>query len=925
MSGFIFCSVLTVHREATQTVKMPVTAEEICKQIPDEVLNRHIHISLLDEIALDLVSWEELAPFLYLTNADQYEISQSYAHQYYLQKRQALRRWRDKAGGKATLRVLINVFVQERLVDLAERIIEICQMQPTSITVCKKYLHKHYTEDLPYPADKQWPSLLGGFDIPPVYIELTLLEVPINENEVTSTASSNVKVLNVTDVFKRSPDRKVILIEGVAGSGKTTFSWYACREWAKGKLLEQFHLLIHVEVKNPRFQSACKLHDLIPDEDAEACDQIAQAIIDSKGEGVCFLIEGLDEASDGLWRFIHKLLRDKDLSKLSFIITSRPSSRLLLELQKNITLRVALNGFTDEKLNEFLDSVMAKGDDERARLDDKLEVNHKFKALCTLPINAVITSYLSKCFKELPTTQTELFHVLLCHICIRHLQLRRGITECLLIKKLPADLPSDLQKTFCTLCTVAHTALSKRKRMLSVGELDPAIRYEVSNILGILQLHQTNTMFGLEQYYSFPHLSIQQFLAAIHISCQSDAQQISSIKQILKQDPLDDLLPFHAGLTHLANKEIRAVLFEVLQRPLSLAVMAQTVFSRASDRRRKALAILKCLYECQDESLMHLPEAQLIPRNNSFEYEICFASMWLSPVDCLAIAYFVRYTTIQRGIPLLLDLQNCSIGNIGMRTLSKELKRDIHSRTLGGVQLFLSNNEFNAKTVPLIKELLKGQANIHGLYLQHCFRSIDELIALKYIIEGLSSNSMCVAIALGCACSSNTSRSHVYHLILLITCCPQLYLFNITSFNLRGVMPLMNRALTHAKLTFLQLMDCNINDEMLISLGIAISKNPHLNVLDICGNPQITLRGLECFLLSLINKESRLNELHVDPRLYRAINSLSKEVLLQVNQYRYRNCIWELKVTTPLASPQQMQDFWSLLSLDIAALRHSWS
>lgn len=435
---FILCNKYR-STEKHSIAKMPVTAEEICRRIPDEILNAHIRISLLDEIALDLVSWEELAPSLYLTDADQNEISQSFTHQYYLQKRQALRKWRDKAGGKATLRALINVFVQERVVDLAERIMEIYQMQPTCFSVSKKYLCKHYTEDLPHPSENQWPSLLGGFDIPPVYVELTLLKVPINENETTRTGSSNVKVLRVTDVFKRSPDRMVILIEGVAGSGKTTFSWYACREWAQGRLLQQFTLLIYVEVKNPRFQNACKLHDLILEENAEARDQIAQAIIDSKGEGVCFLIEGMDEAADkaskGLWELIlSKLLRDKNLSKLSFIITSRPSSRLLLDLEKTITLRIAINGFNDEKLNEFLDAIMAKGGDERSMLDDKFEINHKLKALCTIPINAAIASYLIKCFKELPTTQTELFYVLFCHICIRHMQLRLGITEDLVIK-----------------------------------------------------------------------------------------------------------------------------------------------------------------------------------------------------------------------------------------------------------------------------------------------------------------------------------------------------------------------------------------------------------------------------------------------------------------------------------------------------------
>ena len=35
--------------------------------------------------------------------------------------------------------------------------------------------------------------------------------------------------------------RKVILIEGVAGAGKTTLSWHAHKEWAEGKLFKDIN------------------------------------------------------------------------------------------------------------------------------------------------------------------------------------------------------------------------------------------------------------------------------------------------------------------------------------------------------------------------------------------------------------------------------------------------------------------------------------------------------------------------------------------------------------------------------------------------------------------------------------------------------------------------------------------------------------
>ena len=37
---------------------------------------------------------------------------------------------------------------------------------------------------------------------------------------------------------------KLILVEGAPGIGKTTFSWKVCRKWAKGKILQEYGLVV---------------------------------------------------------------------------------------------------------------------------------------------------------------------------------------------------------------------------------------------------------------------------------------------------------------------------------------------------------------------------------------------------------------------------------------------------------------------------------------------------------------------------------------------------------------------------------------------------------------------------------------------------------------------------------------------------------
>ena len=72
--------------------------------------------------------------------------------------------------------------------------------------------------------------------------------------------------MTLSDVLNNKSERIAVLFEGVAGSGKTTLSLHICREWAEGRLLQQFQLLIHVQLNDPKLKTMkCKIADLIPD------------------------------------------------------------------------------------------------------------------------------------------------------------------------------------------------------------------------------------------------------------------------------------------------------------------------------------------------------------------------------------------------------------------------------------------------------------------------------------------------------------------------------------------------------------------------------------------------------------------------------------------------------------------------------------
>ena len=885
----------------------------ICEQLPSKFLDQPVLVSQLDEIALHLEDWGELAPFIGISSPEIKEISENFCGNYRLQKRQALRTWREKHEHKATVRELICVLCQQKLISLAEKIVEICQNQwPTSLTVFSKYLCDYYNDHLPHPSNHQWPTAFGfGFELPQIYVDLTLHEIPINEIEdlVGQTGiDSKYKEIDLGSVFKTSSNHMVILFEGVGGSGKTTLAWYACKEWAAGRLLQQFQLLVHVQLNDPRLRKlkSLELKDLVPDPDVEACKEIATAITESKGKKVCLLLEGLDETPEHLRQpLLSHVLENKKLRHLGFIITTRPDGGILLSLRKVLTSRILVKGFNTERLSTFLDFSLGAHSDEKAKLVHKFEINPQLEALSSLPINAVILSFLTKRFEdELPVTQTGLFNLLVCHVCIRHLQLKESEKEhCQLsVSKLPHDLPPGLKEAFQNLCLLAYRLSRDNKRLFSsveVGKLD--------NTLGLLQMKQSMSIYGLRQYHSFPHLSLQQFLAAIHLSQMKKKDQSLLVRKLLDQDPLSHVIPFFAGLTQLENRKVVSVLAEVLKHVSSCITVIQELLSSNCDPRRKALALINSLYESQDEKLIALHvevpyevdsvSGELCKRSNIKETQInlkvlTLQCLPLTPRDCLSLGYFGRIKSFSKYrfrsyVPdvrfehiLAFNLSSCSLSDTGILALTTELRKDIDFPTPTRMQLLLSYNQLNEKSLQSIKTLVSGACNTEYLGLGICLtpQIVNLDVAFKLVIEGLH-RSTCRQLDLS---QNNFNQTHIHYLLLLLRSCHQLRWFAMKSFDLHklGVMSLFCEALKLSNLNTLDLTSCGITNSGLALLGKAVSRHHQLVHLRMFEN-NFDDRALVEFLELFINNfQSVMTFLGVK------MNDIHREILQAINRIR---------------------------------------
>ena len=829
---------------------------DICSGVSRSLLDTSVHDIHIADIVCHFTEWELIAPYLDITETEEADIREQYPARPKLQRREALRLWKRKNGSKATYRKLITVFCGMQRLDVAEKIRDLASQSSTVgvdyiLDAFYRYLIDCYT-DFPHPSSSQWPfSSFRG------YVNLELCNTPIHESQSTTENKSlnpSEKPIDLHSLLyagNSKAKRKVVLMEGVAGSGKSTLFWYACNQWAQGNLFQDFKLLIHVSFSESEFRSASKLADLIPHPDEQLRVSVAKAIADVRGKGICFLLDACDEAPDPLRRsFLGSFIAGKGknmLPNISIVLASR--SGVLDNYKGFLSGKVVVKGFTPESLSEFIRQNFQDNPTGRDQLTEALEMKPELHSLCCYPLNAVILTYLFDVFKDnLPTTQTGLFHPLVCNFLVRHMHTResKDINDVPSLERLPDDLPLKLAQSFNKITKIAYKTLLENKKIDQQVLAKYGINPSEDDMFGLLQIRPINmTMYGPKHQYSFLHLSIQEYLAAVFISGLKNHMQRQAIEEIYRQDPLSPVISFYSGMTNLQNSDVQDVLFRVLSRDLnSTSVLRELVNIRnpAMDTRRQLLALTNCLYECQNrglcirviQMLSEDTKASITTRFSQEAFQVGsrfiarhidipdvnftlpFLHMVLHPTDVLSIGNFARIVCekLSERSVVYLDLSYCNIGDVEFKALANELHKEVE---LSKIMLRINHVAQTSRSSLIIRKLIQGQSSIAGLMMENTkFVNQDVVFALKCVIEGLSYNSACVTLSLS---GWHLNSSHIHHLVLLLRCTDITTLI-LSKNNLRNGIPLLSHALLLTKQLFvLDLAMCNIDDKALMTLG----------------------------------------------------------------------------------------------------------
>ena len=348
---------------------------------------------------------------------------------------------------------------------------------------------------------------------------------PLSVSHLKEKASS---VVELQGILENEEDNR-IQVSGIAGSGKSTaFMEKAPHEWAKVNLprghcpfWQHIALYFRGSLTNKKWWKAQDLaeifglarYNLTREEEGEVVRYIK-----SNSQQVLLVADALDEATVDEDSLLWEILTGKceDLPRLKLIVLSRPCEQALW-LSKHCLFhrRLEVVGFTDKKIEEFIQAFFVQTPQKAHELQAQLAVRPDVMALMHTPLLATLMCRLFQLDMALPSTQTGVYQSVA-------LAMLRQSTE-RVKTKVPKNIldelsPPELQAIVENLCKLAFDSLKKSEVVFTETQLSSARCLSATSYLGFLSASPAVNIAGHdEDAYSFQHHTMQEFFAAVHV------------------------------------------------------------------------------------------------------------------------------------------------------------------------------------------------------------------------------------------------------------------------------------------------------------------------------------------------------------------------------------------------------------------------
>ena len=388
------------------------------------------------------------------------------------------------------------------------------------------------------------------------YVDLTLIKNRQRQRirQVQDGDSDGVTLSEALDV--EDEEKKIILIEGGPGMGKSTLAINICKRWAEGKLLQSYDAVIFLPLREKEIQEAKTLGDLLLVIDDEMRKDLSKEILMSNGEKMCFICEGFDELPFHLRKSSLVASLIQQLPKCTVLYTSRPEASSQLQA----TRVIAIDGFAEESVDEYISKTflnIVNGKEMASKLKSEVKNNNWIKRILHVPINVAIVCLIFYHFSVLPDTLTQLYTLLFLRLILRHITTRTANLSHINQLNSLNDLPPDVSEQFSQVCFVAYNGMLNGQAIFSSQDLvNMKVAEDIMSGLGLLLITPSFSVYGRGNSYSFLHLTLQEFCAAWYLSKLPPTEQVKLFNKFWLDRNFEMVRMFYSGITGLKNEEV---------------------------------------------------------------------------------------------------------------------------------------------------------------------------------------------------------------------------------------------------------------------------------------------------------------------------------------------------------------------------------